>query len=517
MPLDNLANTMQVFTGTQLQCAQCHNHPSDKWTQRQFYEMAAFTDMGRYQAGKQGPGNPLFEVKREYVKKNGSKKPEGADRFINKALRDLLGFDVVGTGTGQINLPKDYAYDDAKPGDAIKARTIFGEPAVVPVSLEMKTNKKKHRSLSLGNGSRKIFADWLVSEKNPRFTKVIANRMFKQAFGWGLIEPIDDLRDDTVPSLPRTQHVLEKLMIACDYDLQAFMRVMYNSKLYQSEVAKVDPDTALAGPHAGPVLRRMTAEQMWDSLLTLAFTDVDDRKYIRHEIAAQGMYEAYERVSTMSGKEILQATDAASKVDGTNQKQIRKELASALGMRGDSQMKEMMKNEAKERFETPERAELIKKMEIAKRDKQYKLLNELRAEFKKLNRASQYSKLDMVRASELESPAPNGHFLRRFGASDREQIDNADNSPAVTQTLTLLNGWVDEMLLPNPNSAIRQVVDNAQTVRDKTKVVYEAILARRPHEHEFARAAVLANEAGDDFAADLIWALVNTNEFMFVR
>ena len=43
MPLDNMANTVRVFLGTRIECAQCHNHPFDKWTQMQFYQMAAFT------------------------------------------------------------------------------------------------------------------------------------------------------------------------------------------------------------------------------------------------------------------------------------------------------------------------------------------------------------------------------------------------------------------------------------------------------------------------------------------
>jgi hypothetical protein len=124
---------------------------------------------------------------------------------------------------------------------------------------------------------------------------------------------------------------------------------------------------------------------------------------------------------------------------------------------------------------------------------------------------------DFARASARASPAPPGHFLRRFGASDRDQIENSDSSPAVTQTLTLLNGWVDEMLLPNPESAVRKVADSQASMRDKTTSLYKTILTRQPQEHELARATVLSDEAGDAFTSDLIWALVNTNEFMFVR
>ena len=73
------------------------------------------------------------------------------------------------------------------------------------------------------------------------------------------------------------------------------------------------------------------------------------------------------------------------------------------------------------------------------------------------------------------------------------------------------------MLLPNPGTAVRRQADAAKTVSAKTVAVYETILSRRPHEAELARAGVLAEEAGEHFTSDLIWALANTNEFLFVR
>ena len=83
-------------------------------------------------------------------------------------------------GKGKISLPNDYQYDNAKPGENLEANTIFGMVVELDENLEEK-------------GSRSSYASWLASPDNPRFTTVIANRLWKSAFGIGLIEPVDNI------------------------------------------------------------------------------------------------------------------------------------------------------------------------------------------------------------------------------------------------------------------------------------------------------------------------------------
>ena len=82
-------------------------------------------------------------------------------------------------------------------------------------------------------GSRASYASWLASPDNPRFSTVIANRLWKTAFGIGLIEPVDNMYDDTLPTDPVLMLHLEKLMVALEYDMKEFLRIVYNTKSFK--------------------------------------------------------------------------------------------------------------------------------------------------------------------------------------------------------------------------------------------------------------------------------------------
>mgnify|MGYP001208853117 CR=1 FL=1 len=86
-------------------------------------------------------------------------------------------------GKGEIRLPIDYQYDNAKPSEKLKANTIFGLAVELDENLEV-------------TGSRSSYANWVASEANPRFTTVIVNRLWKEVFGLALIEPLDNMFDD---------------------------------------------------------------------------------------------------------------------------------------------------------------------------------------------------------------------------------------------------------------------------------------------------------------------------------
>jgi len=116
-------------------------------------------------------------------------------------------------GKGKINLPNDYQYDNAQPGEELQANTIFGLAVELDENLEQK-------------GSRASYASWLASPDNPRFTIVIANRLWKSVFGIGLFEPVDNMFDDTLATDPELMLHLEKIMVALDYDTKAFLRIL---------------------------------------------------------------------------------------------------------------------------------------------------------------------------------------------------------------------------------------------------------------------------------------------------
>jgi hypothetical protein len=194
MPLDNMSNTTQIFLGTQMVCAQCHNHPFDRWTQMEYYQMASYT----YGINSSKGGDIQNKIKKHFEKqtkglsskdrqkKVKSKEGEALRRSVQEMLRPLR-YGATHTKR-KLTLPHDYQYDDGKPKSLVSPSPIFDNPIS-----EKEGDSKVH-----------AYGEWMTNPENPRFTKVIANRMWKKVFGRGLVEPVDDWRDDTVGIYPGT-------------------------------------------------------------------------------------------------------------------------------------------------------------------------------------------------------------------------------------------------------------------------------------------------------------------------
>jgi tetratricopeptide (TPR) repeat protein len=300
MPLDTMNNTIRIFLGTRIGCAQCHDHPFDRWKQKDFYQIAAFTFGTQVTAGlddtrywKSNPNDRLREqyeaiVQEEEDRRNNSYR---FDRMIR--INSML---VNDKKDHQIRLPADYAYDDAKPGDVIEPKTLFGKPA------EIKN----------GEAPRKAFARWAVSKDNPRFALTIANRLWKQLFGVGQIEPVDDMMDDTVAENPELMKYLEYEMKHMNFDMKEFLRMLLHTETYQRQACFDDVPMGEPYHFPGPVLRRMTAEQVWDSFLTLA---IDTTEY-REPRAEQWNQALGVDLESIAAPDLLEVDNKVSQLDG---------------------------------------------------------------------------------------------------------------------------------------------------------------------------------------------------------
>jgi tetratricopeptide (TPR) repeat protein len=300
MPLDAMNNTVRIFLGTRIGCAQCHDHPFDKWKQREFYEIAAFTFGTHASAGlddtrywQKNPNDRLHEEYAAIVQEEEERRQNSYrfDRMIR--INSMLVNDKI---DAKITLPKDYAYDDAKPGDVIAPKTLFGKPA----------------EIKPGEPPRKAFARWLVGKDNPRFALTIANRLWKQVFGIGQIEPVDDMMDSTVAENPELMKFLEAEIKRLNFDMKEYLRILLNSETYQRQACFDDVPMGEPYHFPGPILRRMSAEQVWDSFLTLSGNGFEYR-----EPPAKLWNESLSvDLNTVAAPSLLEVDNKMAKADG---------------------------------------------------------------------------------------------------------------------------------------------------------------------------------------------------------
>jgi hypothetical protein len=449
MPLPYVDNTVRVLLGTQIGCAQCHDHPFDHWTQKQFYELAALTSGTKMRPGQGRPAagglrkGPLREgagmrdpeaiaVRRLVQEVRRETERPGAVQFI------LANATKVTFADRPLPLPHDYQYSDAKPLEVVSPKVLWG--AVPP-------------SAAAADG-RARFAAWVVSHDNRQFARTIANRMWRKVMGVGLVEPVDDFREDNPPSDPALLEHLTDLMLECDFDLREFVRVLVSTDVWQRRAVAHDPTAAEPFRFPGPALRRMTAEQVWDSILTLV---------ARNPWAVQRP--TPDRIAAAVSIDIEHA-DAAT---------VERAFDAYLADFG------------------PGRYE------------------------RSLRQVCGYRGQLLVRASEMPTPLPLGHFLRQFGQSDRESIEGGRTVATVPQILAMFNGPITHAML-QPGSVI---VDEVTSHRpeEAIDVVFLSVLSRRPEadERQVARAEITTADTQATGCGNLVWGLLNTREFLFIQ
>jgi hypothetical protein len=448
MQEDNLSHTIRVFLGTRLQCAMCHDHPFDRWTQREFYELTAFTSgIGQVRINEyQKVYGKLNKIIRDNPNDN-----TGIFNNWRNQVRDSLAVGLENNGTGKIKLPKDFAESNGNPGDEVYAKAIFTPKPVFDPKLP-------------NSESRVVFSEWLTSEDNPRFTTMIANRLWKHVFGAGLIEPIDTMMDDTLPSNPVLMTYLERLMVSVDYDIKEYLRILVNTRLFQREVLKQDFKSLEEYSFAGPMIRRMTGEQLWDSLVTLVYNDIDDstRIYLHNQ---QDYSIIYERYKEMTSEEIY--ADFESLVE------------KHPGNRNFIQV-------------------------IQKESSDYENTKPIKDR-------------GLVRSSYLQYPASGGHLIRQFGGSDKLQIDNSNSEPNTTQVLNLLNGFVEKNILSNKNADFITSMKGEKSKAKQIEDVFLSILGRKPNSRELNDLKGFLDESDVNSYKHVAWILLNSHEFMFIQ
>jgi hypothetical protein len=442
MPLPYVDNTVRVLLGTQIGCAQCHDHPFDRWTQHEFYELAAFTAGTRSRlgsavrpakAGKEARPIPPPAVRAlvKDARESKGKKSGALVQFIQANATSVSFRDTA------LRLPHDYQYDDAKPADLVERELLWGK---VPASVR-------------NADGREQFAAWVVSRTNRQFARTIANRLWKKVMGVGLVEPVDDFRDGNPPSDPELLDRLTDLMLRLDFDLREYVRVLVSTSAYRRRAVIHDPTAEAAFRFAGPALRRMTSEQVWDSILTLIARDPWS---VQRPTVAE--------IADVAGVDLRTAS-----IDD-----VERQFDRFVGRYGPA------------------------------------------ATQRRFAQVCGYRGQWLVKASEMPTPLPLGHFLRQFGQSDRETIEGGRTVPTIPQILAMFNGPITHAIL-EPESVLYETV-MAHDAEEAVDVIFLSVLSHEPSAED--RRAALDELTASDLATgcgNLAWALVNTREFLFIQ
>jgi len=476
MALDNLANTTSVFLGTEIACAQCHDHPfyDDTWTQSKFYEMASFFGSTVTQLGYKDfkNGDPRARIKGEITKLIKSKGVDPESRQVTQQFRSLDNMiranrNVVrDIENNRLRIPHDYKYNDYAPNAPVDPKFIEW-----PDVRNVKVRKEK------GMTDRQLFARWLTHPENPMFAKVIANRMWQRAFGLGVVEPVDNLFDPAMDSNPQLLTFLGQEMVRSGFNLKQFQRTIFYTQAYQNKATTTEHELGTDYAFQGPVLRRMSAEQLWDSYMTLAVGNPDVYKGDDGELYGRAVAMELDRTTGLTA---LQKLEAFNNLGRTRNKMTKG------GSLGDAE--KMMSDDSM----------------MGGGDSMM------------MNTVLNHGGLELLRASELGQPASAGHFLSEFGQSDRLLFDANSTEGTVPQVLRMMNGKATSMLT-NYQSLIFKNMDKEETDEKKVEAVFLSVLTRTPTEKDAEVAAKEIADNGRSGYSTLIWALINTREFMFIQ
>ena len=199
-----MENTAQIFMGMRIQCAQCHNHPFDRWKMDDYYSFANFFS----QVGRKGS-----EDNREII--------------------------IYNAGSGAVRHPVG--------NRVLPPKFLGGEVPDVA-----------------GKDRREVLAKWLASDDNPFFAKNMANIVWGHFMGVGIVEPVDDVRISNPPSNPELLEELGRRFSKSGYNFKQLVRDICNSRTYQRTVQSNDSNRGDTRNFAKASIRRVRAEVLLD-------------------------------------------------------------------------------------------------------------------------------------------------------------------------------------------------------------------------------------------------------------
>jgi hypothetical protein len=265
----------RVFLGVQIQCAQCHDHPSDPWKRQQFHEFAAFFSG--------------VKSKRVPVEMDMMAETEKAKAKTKKAQNKAQVFKVSAEG------PTHYSMPDLKhPEKKIAVSPRFFLNDAPKVSEQVKADARLM-----------LVAQYITDPENPWFTRAFINRIWYSLMGEGFYNPVDDLGPTRTPNSPEILDLLAEQWQLSGYDIRWLFRTILNTQAYQ-RASRSTNTAAGRTPFASNVPSRLRADQIFDAL-THALDREHERDLASGKTAKGQMYEPG-KPAPVPGRDIVAKT-----------------------------------------------------------------------------------------------------------------------------------------------------------------------------------------------------------------
>lgn len=460
------------FMGIRIQCAQCHKHPFDQWTQDDYNQFTKF--FTRVQFGRN---------------------PETNDEY--REMMKALGVDELRGGEQRRELAKL-----AKQGKVVPIQETY----VRPIPANAKNNaKRKNQSLArLYPSTAKLLGDeevnledapdprvalmqWLSAKENPYFAKAFVNRVWASYFNVGIVEPPDDLNLANPPSNAELLEWLAAEFVNRDFDMKWLHRTIANSATYQRSWKPNDTNHLDERNFSRSIPRRLPAEVTIDALQMAAANDEKNEEFV-HAIENRSI-SGYNYSRTNYALDIFGRSTRESNCDCD--RSMEASLLQTIYLRNDSETQRLLEDNKGWIEQVTREYAPAKKSDSNSSDRE---LTRLTANEQKLKRYKE--KLAQLRKSSPESP--------KIEAGEK----------MVAQMQKQINKQKEALGLNEPKVAEKEVpkFDAAKIVTD----AYLRTLSRYPKSDELETASAYLTSSEDlrNGLEGLMWALINTKEFI---
>ena len=546
-PMALASATAQVFMGIRISCAQCHDHPFDKWTREDFYSVAAFFGKTRRRENNLTRTVYTTEDKMSSVMWPPEDESDAADRKPMKAsfpfpyldeteeLAFIQRFEALREKrNAKSQQPKGPSVDDllASAGAKTKKRLSGVGRDLLKVSTEAKSDIRGidiNAELYKRSQLRRQLAEKITSPRNRYFSRLIVNRLWKDLVGAGFVEPVDDFRDNNPASHPKTMDYLAEEFVANGFSIRWLVKEIVSSPAYQRSHAARDADAAerenLEQAFLVTKIRRMKAEAMYDSIVTAGHLFE-----VKH-MAGENPRVIKQRIRVpvdMTAEEAAQQSDADQPEALANNDEAMMSEQNMVASTADYGLEKAIEIDFDAVLAADDTSPMIDSMQKMSRDDIEAMRMAASPTPKpgvkyvtKLVERTVDDNPKFSSAYRMATPAPAGHFLRLFGQPARVDLgDERMENASMRQALLMLNGQLTHQAARvGPLEPVYPMLTGSDADIDKAvQYTYVEILTRKPSSDEIAEAIDIIQSGADAMTgfADFRWILLNCNEFRFL-